>query len=174
MLFHRALWPTIDQTLLTVNEMLMTLQAEGVGVERYQMTSHPQKFSQNPAVMQLVRGAADGRAAHHPGARGGDQGRGVSCADRNQDALEWSDCMKAQFIFFSGKGGVGKTSMACTHAVRYADAGKRTLIVTTDPASNLTDVFEQEIGHQITPIAGIPQLWAMEIDPDRGDSRCQT
>ncbi len=47
--------PTIDQTLLTVNEMLMTLQAEGIGVERYQMTSHPQKFIQNPAVMQLVR-----------------------------------------------------------------------------------------------------------------------
>jgi arsenite-transporting ATPase len=72
-----------------------------------------------------------------------------------------------QFIFFSGKGGVGKTSMACTHAVRYADEGRRTLIVTTDPASNLADVFEQEIGHQITPIVGLPSLWAMEIDPDR-------
>jgi len=72
-----------------------------------------------------------------------------------------------QFIFFSGKGGVGKTSMACTHAVRYADEGKRTLIVTTDPASNLADVFEQKIGHQITPIQGIHNLWAMEIDPDQ-------
>ena len=49
--------------------------------------------------------------------------------------------MKTQFVFFSGKGGVGKTSMACTHAVRYADEGKRTLIVTTDPASNLVGVF---------------------------------
>ncbi len=75
--------------------------------------------------------------------------------------------MTTQFIFFSGKGGVGKTSMACTHAVRYADEGKRTLIVTTDPASNLRDVFEQEIGHQITPIRGISNLWAMEIDPDK-------
>lgn len=75
--------------------------------------------------------------------------------------------MTAQYIFFSGKGGVGKTSMACTHAVRYADEGKRTLIVTTDPASNLADVFEQEIGHQITPIRGISHLWAMEIDPDK-------
>jgi arsenite-transporting ATPase len=71
-----------------------------------------------------------------------------------------------QFIFFSGKGGVGKTSMACTHAVRYADEGKRTLIVTTDPASNLADVFEQEIGHHVTPITGVPNLAAMEIDPD--------
>jgi arsenite/tail-anchored protein-transporting ATPase len=72
-----------------------------------------------------------------------------------------------QFVFFSGKGGVGKTSMACTQAVRYADEGQRTLIVTTDPASNLADVFEQAIGHQITSIAHVPNLWAMEIDPDR-------
>jgi len=75
--------------------------------------------------------------------------------------------MSTEFIFFSGKGGVGKTSMACTTAVRYADEGKRTLIVTTDPASNLADVFEQAIGHHITPIAGVANLWAMEIDPDR-------
>ncbi len=72
-----------------------------------------------------------------------------------------------QYIFFSGKGGVGKTSMACTHAVRYADEGKRTLIVTTDPASNLSDTFEQAIGHQVAPINGVPNLWAMEIDPDK-------
>ena len=71
------------------------------------------------------------------------------------------------YIFFSGKGGVGKTSMACTTAVYYADQGKKTLIVTTDPAANLADVFEQEIGHQITPIAGFNNLFAMEIDPDR-------
>lgn len=75
--------------------------------------------------------------------------------------------MSTQFIFFSGKGGVGKTSMACTTAVRHADTGLRTLVVTTDPASNLADVFEQAIGHQITPIAGVPSLWAMEIDADR-------
>jgi arsenite/tail-anchored protein-transporting ATPase len=71
-----------------------------------------------------------------------------------------------QFLFFSGKGGVGKTTMACTTAVAEADAGTRVLIVTTDPASNLADVFEQPIGHAITPIAGVPNLWAMEIDPD--------
>jgi arsenite/tail-anchored protein-transporting ATPase len=75
--------------------------------------------------------------------------------------------MTTRFVFFSGKGGVGKTSMACTAAVRGADEGKRTLIVTTDPASNLADVFEQVIGHQITPITGVPNLWAMEIDPDQ-------
>jgi arsenite-transporting ATPase len=75
--------------------------------------------------------------------------------------------MNAKFVFFSGKGGVGKTSMACTTAVRYADQGLQTLIVTTDPASNLADVFEQPIGHKITAIENTPNLWAMEIDADR-------
>ncbi|MFB0546365.1 MAG: ArsA family ATPase, partial [Anaerolineae bacterium] len=56
------------------------------------------------------------------------------------------ELVRTQFIFFSGKGGVGKTCMACATAVHYADKGHSTLIVTTDPASNLADVFEQEIG----------------------------
>ena len=72
-----------------------------------------------------------------------------------------------QFLFFSGKGGVGKTTMACATAVAEADAGKRVLIVTTDPASNLADVFEQPIGHAVTAIDAVPGLWAMEIDPDK-------
>ena len=70
-----------------------------------------------------------------------------------------------KYIFFSGKGGVGKTTMACATAVHYANEGKKTLIVTTDPASNLADVFETEIGHKITPL--INNLWGMEIDPDK-------
>ena len=74
--------------------------------------------------------------------------------------------MNTQFTFFSGKGGVGKTSMACATAVHHALAGQRTLIITTDPAANLADVFEQPIGHHITPLQGIDNLWAMEIDPD--------
>lgn len=71
-----------------------------------------------------------------------------------------------KYIFFSGKGGVGKTTMASATAIFHATEGKKTLIVTTDPASNLADVFEQEIGHRITPIEGIAGLFAMEIDPD--------
>lgn len=69
-------------------------------------------------------------------------------------------------IFFSGKGGAGKTTMACATAIRHALEGKKTLIVSTDPASNLSDVFEQEIWHKITQIKGIENLYAMEIDPD--------
>ncbi|MBE0447435.1 MAG: TRC40/GET3/ArsA family transport-energizing ATPase [Actinobacteria bacterium] len=71
-----------------------------------------------------------------------------------------------KYIFFSGKGGVGKTTMASATAIFHATEGKKTLIVTTDPASNLADVFEQEIGHRIKPIEGIAGLFAMEIDPD--------
>lgn len=70
-----------------------------------------------------------------------------------------------KYIFFSGKGGVGKTTMACATAVHYANEDKKTLIVTTDPASNLADVFETEIGHKITPL--LNNLWGMEIDPDK-------
>lgn len=75
--------------------------------------------------------------------------------------------METKFVFFSGKGGVGKTSMACTTGVYYADQGKKTLIVTTDPAANLSDVFEQEIGHRVTKIDGMDNLFAMEIDPEK-------
>ncbi len=72
-----------------------------------------------------------------------------------------------RYIFFSGKGGVGKTTMASATAIHYALTGKKTLIVTTDPASNLADVFEQEIGHKVTPVRGVlKNLFAMEIDPD--------
>jgi len=71
-----------------------------------------------------------------------------------------------KYLFFSGKGGVGKTTMASATAIHYATDGKKTLIVTTDPASNLADVFEQEIGHKITPIKDMDNLHAMEIDPD--------
>lgn len=75
--------------------------------------------------------------------------------------------MNPKFIFFSGKGGVGKTSMACTTSIYNADKGLKTLIVTTDPASNLSDVFEQEIGYKIVKISNIDNLYAMEIDPDK-------
>lgn len=71
-----------------------------------------------------------------------------------------------RFAFFTGKGGVGKTSLACATAVHLAEAGRRVLLVSTDPASNIAQVFEQPIGNRITAIAGVPGLEALEIDPD--------
>lgn len=69
------------------------------------------------------------------------------------------------FIFFTGKGGVGKTSLAFATAVWLADQGKRTLLVSTDPASNVGQVFSQTIGHRITDISTVQNLAAMEVDP---------
>ncbi|MBE3093207.1 MAG: TRC40/GET3/ArsA family transport-energizing ATPase [Actinobacteria bacterium] len=73
---------------------------------------------------------------------------------------------ETKYIFFSGKGGVGKSTMSCATAVWLANKGYKTLLVTTDPAPNLGDIFEQEIGHKITPIDGVKNLFAIEIDPN--------
>jgi arsenite-transporting ATPase len=70
-----------------------------------------------------------------------------------------------QFLFFTGKGGVGKTSLACAAAVRLADDGKRVLLVSTDPASNVGQVFGVTIGNSITQIPLVVNLSALEIDP---------
>lgn len=70
-----------------------------------------------------------------------------------------------RFLFFTGKGGVGKTSIACATAVQLASAGKRVLLVSTDPASNVGQVFGTDIGNHITAIAAVPGLFALEINP---------
>jgi len=70
-----------------------------------------------------------------------------------------------RYFFFTGKGGVGKTSTACASAIRLAEAGKKVLLVSTDPASNVAQVFGFEIGNRITPIPELPNLSALEIDP---------
>ncbi|MGU5715142.1 arsenical pump-driving ATPase [Aeromonas taiwanensis] len=69
------------------------------------------------------------------------------------------------FLFFTGKGGVGKTSLACATAVALCDSGKRVLLVSTDPASNIGQVFDAEIGNRITRLPLVDGLSALEIDP---------
>lgn len=76
-----------------------------------------------------------------------------------------------RFLFFTGKGGVGKTSIACATAVALADAGKHVLLVSTDPASNVGQVFGLQIGNRITAIAAVPRLSALEIDPQAAAQR---
>ncbi|MCX6645310.1 MAG: arsenical pump-driving ATPase [bacterium] len=70
-----------------------------------------------------------------------------------------------RFLFFTGKGGVGKTSLSCAAAVALADKGKKTLLVSTDPASNLGQVLGAEIASHPLPIDGANGLWALNIDP---------
>jgi len=80
--------------------------------------------------------------------------------------MTWHD-QATRYLFFTGKGGVGKTSLACATAVKLADAGKRVLLVSTDPASNLAHVFGTDIGdHEPTPIPDAPNLEALNIDPE--------
>ena len=69
-------------------------------------------------------------------------------------------------LFFTGKGGVGKTSVACATAVALADAGKRVLLVSTDPASNLDEVLGVGLGQTPTPVPGAPGLSALNLDPE--------
>ena len=71
-----------------------------------------------------------------------------------------------RFVFFTGKGGVGKTSLACATATRLADDGRRVLLVSTDPASNVAQVLGQPIGSRPTAVATVPGLTAVEIDPE--------
>lgn len=72
-----------------------------------------------------------------------------------------------RLLFFTGKGGVGKTSLACATAVALADQGKKVLLVSTDPASNLGQVFGLTIGdHDPTAIAGVPGLYTLNINPE--------
>ena len=72
-----------------------------------------------------------------------------------------------RFLFFTGKGGVGKTSVACAAALSLARAGKQVLLVSTDPASNVGQVFGMVIGNLVTPIPAVPGLAALEIDPEQ-------
>jgi arsenite/tail-anchored protein-transporting ATPase len=70
-------------------------------------------------------------------------------------------------LFFTGKGGVGKTSVACATAVKLADSGKKVLLVSTDPASNLDEVLNVALGNHPTAIPGLATLWAMNLDPEK-------
>lgn len=74
--------------------------------------------------------------------------------------------VETPFLFFTGKGGVGKTSAACATAVSLADQGQKTLLVSTDPASNLQDVFEIELTNDPVSIPDIANLFALNIDPE--------
>jgi arsenite-transporting ATPase len=72
-----------------------------------------------------------------------------------------------RILFFTGKGGVGKTSAACATAIGLADAGKQVLLVSTDPASNLDEVLGVRLTSRPTSVLGAPGLFALNVDPEK-------
>ena len=72
----------------------------------------------------------------------------------------------AKFVFFGGKGGVGKTTVSSAYALTCATSGLETLIVSTDPAHSTSDVFDQDFDDEASPVEGVEGLWAMELDPE--------
>ncbi len=88
---------------------------------------------------------------------------------RAPDALapvDWG-AWDTRYLFFTGKGGVGKTTTASAVALCLADAGERTLLVSTDPASNLDDMFGVRAGGEPTAVAGTTRLFVLNLDPER-------
>ncbi|MHB1420263.1 MAG: TRC40/GET3/ArsA family transport-energizing ATPase, partial [Bacillota bacterium] len=74
--------------------------------------------------------------------------------------------MTSRHLFLTGKGGVGKTSVACAMAISLAKEGKKVLLVSTDPASNLDDVLETKVGQKPQAIKEVRGLWALNLDPE--------
>ena len=79
--------------------------------------------------------------------------------------LDWTRAV-TRHLLFAGKGGVGKTTVGSATAVALADEGSRVLVVSTDPASNLDDVFGRAVGQAPTPIGDVSGLFAVNIDPE--------
>lgn len=77
------------------------------------------------------------------------------------------DINLTKYLFFTGKGGVGKTSTACATAVSLADEGKKIMLISTDPASNLQDVFDTELNNKGVQIKDVPNLVVANFDPEQ-------
>ncbi|MGE0713140.1 MAG: arsenical pump-driving ATPase [Planctomycetota bacterium] len=75
--------------------------------------------------------------------------------------------LAGRFLFFTGKGGVGKTTLACATALAFARAGQRVLLVSTDPASNLAESLGVAVGPRAVPVPGVPLLSVLNVDPDQ-------
>ena len=71
-----------------------------------------------------------------------------------------------RFVFFGGKGGVGKTTVSSAYGLKCANADLKTLVVSTDPAHSTSDLFDQQFGDDPARVEGHENLWAMEIDPE--------
>lgn len=95
-----------------------------------------------------------------------DQRGAVKMLKNNYEPFSLDGINLTKYMFFTGKGGVGKTSTACAVAVNLADNGKSVLLISTDPASNLQDVFNTELDGKGVPIDGVPGLVVANLNPE--------
>jgi len=92
--------------------------------------------------------------------------RGAVNMSKQLESFDLSKIKLTKYLFFTGKGGVGKTSLACAVAVNLADSGNKVLLISTDPASNLQDVFATELDGKGVAIGGVPGLVVANLDPE--------
>lgn len=92
--------------------------------------------------------------------------RGAADMVANYETFDLTKINITKYLFFTGKGGVGKTSTACAVAVNLADSGKTVLLISTDPASNLQDVFNTTLDGKGVPINGVPGLVVANLNPE--------
>jgi len=90
----------------------------------------------------------------------------VKVTNKTYETFALNKTKLTKYLFFTGKGGVGKTSAACAVAVNLVDSGKKILLISTDPASNLQDVFNTELNGKGVPIDGVPGLVVANLDPE--------
>ena len=178
----------VDPELLRISTVLNTLKQNGVAVQRFNLSNAPREFVNNKTVAAYVRKfgpnglpvvLVDGAiviTGRYP-----TNAEFVTLLELPKDMLRVSnhrmerklsmntfnpfEVTKTKYLFFTGKGGVGKTSVACATAVSLADQGKKVLLISTDPASNLQDVFSMELTNKGTPIPSAPNLVVANLDP---------
>ncbi len=121
------------------------------------------------SLREVARGLDGGRqgAATRPA-----EGPAPAAPTRSGSALEALARLarpsgSGQALFFTGKGGVGKTTVSCLAAVHLAQQGRRVLLLTTDPAAHIGQVLDVPVGDTPAPVPGAPGLWAAQIDPKR-------
>jgi arsenite-transporting ATPase len=177
--------PNVNNTLVEFAGTLKTLRKQGVTVRRWNLAQQPQAFAENPKVKELLAELGkDGlpfifvnnelkTSGHYPkltelyGLLGIETKTYDDNTSTEKEVLSLRKLIDnaPRFLFFTGKGGVGKTSMSCLVALGLAARGKSVLLISTDPASNLDEVLETQLSNHPTAIINQPGLWAMNIDP---------